>query len=80
MNVLDDVKHCARLLLGREGHFEDGGIPAGGFGTALLLAWERADMSNRARLEWGWPAMGEAVEAFTTGGRDALVALIGGEK
>jgi hypothetical protein len=75
---MDDIENVARGILGFYGY--DGGYSAGGFMTALITAWEKADSSNRARLSMAFPVVGLAVQAFSSGGAEALRALAGIEQ
>lgn len=42
-------------------YHQAGGYPPGGFITALLEAWHRADWGNAARLRTAFPAYGAAL-------------------
>lgn len=45
-------------------HVREGGYPPGGFITALLEAWDRADLDNSARLAIAFPAYGAALALY----------------
>jgi hypothetical protein len=58
------------------GHFGiEGGWTAGGFTTALMTAYGKADQSNRARLALGFPELCEAMRLAMDAG-DGIALLV----
>lgn len=51
--MTEDQKKKARMVLGYFG--AEGGIQPGGFTSALLTAYQKADPGNRARIWMGFP-------------------------
>lgn len=60
---LNEFAQSCRHLLGYYGL--PGGWPPGGFTSALIGVWEKADLSNRARLSLAFPVLGKAVDLFS---------------
>jgi len=52
------------------------GYQPGGFTTALLSAWERADPQNNAKLCQAFPELGEAISIAKSYGTATLVKIL----
>jgi hypothetical protein len=73
---MDDFDDMARSVLGFYGY--EGGVQPGGFVTALIKAWEKADLSNRARLAQAFPVLGDVIAIFQVeDGPKMLLQMIG---
>lgn len=59
LNLSPVTMQAVRDVLGFYGYA--GGQPPSGFTTALLIAWEKADMRNRAILADGFPHLAHAI-------------------
>lgn len=77
---MSELEEAARQVLFHINPAAAGGIRAGGFVTALLNAWERADSENSSRLSAAFPVLGVAVAASRSGGVQALQRLIAHER
>lgn len=69
---MSPAEEAIRHVLWHIGDRENG-VEPGGFTSALLNAWGRADMQNSARLAAAFPALGRAVQTARFGGRKDLV-------
>lgn len=76
MTANDERQQAARHVLWTLGHREHGYEP-GGFTSALLDAWGRADSSNQARLRIAFPVYAHALDVLKHRGVDALLEWAG---
>lgn len=73
LNLSPITMQAVRDVLGFYGYA--GGWPPSGFTTALLIAWEKADMRNRAILADGFPHLAHAILLFQNLGGEELGRL-----
>lgn len=69
------LKEAALIVLGHRGDHR--AAEPGGFYSALLDAWVRADRENRERLSQGFPVLGVCMTIVQEHGDDTLADVAG---
>lgn len=72
---MNPSEEAIRHVLWHIGDREEG-VQPGGFTTALLEAWGKADLANSARLVSAFPALGRAVQTAQFAGRAGLMRML----
>ncbi|QNJ55992.1 hypothetical protein SEA_RASPUTIA_102 [Microbacterium phage Rasputia] len=66
------IQEAARHVLWHRGNREQGWQP-GNFTTTLLLAWDRADIQNKARLHVAFPLLSTAMAIGRESGDEGII-------